>query len=233
MKFFDQVFGITKQIHKEKDTFEIIVGYEEVKKAFRLFEASEESSNALLDGPPGCAKSLFLQAIRERNKNAFYVFAGNASGTGMLDEVFDRKNTSHILIDEIDGLKSNDQKALFNLLEEGILQSVKVRKGYYREFKNLKVYATCNDMTKLTKALRSRFFRITLREYSENEFIEIATKLYPKKDPELVEYVAKAVWKVLNSKDIRDFQKIMKASKNSDDADTLIDLQLKYRPKDS
>ena len=233
MKFLDQIRGITQQIHKEpKDIFADIVGYEEVKKVFHLILDSEESGNALLDGPPACAKSLFLQAMKRKYKDAFYTFAGNASGVGMLDEVFDRKNTTHILIDEIDGLKANDQKALLNLIEEGILQSTKVRKGYYKEFKNLKVFATCNNMNKLSKALRSRMFRITLKEYTESQFIEIATKIYLKKDPELVEYVAKAVWKVIGSKDIRDFKHIMKSAKNSDDADTMIEVMLKYKPKE-
>lgn len=236
MKFWNQILERTQ--HKEKD-FDQIVGYEEVKKAFQLFEESKESSNALLDGPPGCSKTLFLLALRNKHKDAFWVDGGNASGAGMLDEMLDRKTTTHLLIDEIDGLKTNDQKAILNLLDTGILSSVKVRnkketgkQERRKEFKNLKVYGTCNDMTRLSKALRSRFFRISLREYSENEFLNIATKLYPKRDPELVQYVAKATWKVLESKDIRDFQKIMKTSKNSEDADTLIELQLKYKAKE-
>lgn len=233
MKFLSQILGVKEVFKgKEKDDFANIIGYDDVKKAFMLFEESEESANCLLDGPPGCAKSLFIQAIRDKNKDSFYVFAGNASGIGMLDQMNERKKTTHLLIDEIDGLRANDQKALLNLLEEGILQSTKVRKGYYKEYKGLKVYATCNNMNKLSKALRSRMFRVTLKEYSESEFVEIATGLYPKKDPELCEYVAKAVWRVLGSKDIRDFQKIMKAAKNADNADLLIDLQLKYKPKE-
>jgi MoxR-like ATPase len=238
MKFLNQIIGIAQR-NNNKDIFHEIVGYAEVKKAFQLFEASEESSNALLDGPPGCSKTLFLLALKNKHDNAFWVDGGNASGAGMLDEMLDRKTTTHLLIDEIDGLKTNDQKAILNLLDTGILSSVKVRnkketgkQERRKEFKGLKVYATCNDMTRLSKALRSRFFRITLKEYSEREFIEIATKLYPKKDPELVQYVARATWKVLESKDIRDFQKIMKNSKDSEDADILISLQLKYKARE-
>ena len=192
-----------------------------------------------MDGPPGCSKTLFLLALRNKHKDAFWVDGGNASGAGMLDEMLDRKTTTHLLIDEIDGLKTNDQKAILNLLDTGILSSVKVRnkketgkQERRREFKNLKVYATCNDMTSLTKALRSRFFRISSKGIFRNEFLEIATKSVPKERFGVSSVRSKATWKVLESKDIRDFQKIMKNSKNSEDADTLIELQLKYKAKE-
>ena len=234
MKFLNQILGLGN-IHLEKNEkiFDEIVGQQDVKDAFVLFLDSPTSSNALLDGPPACSKTLFLLAMRKHLKKVFWVEGRNATGPGMLDRLFgDKSDTKYLLIDEIDGLKPSDQKAILNLLETGILSSVKVRNQQEKEFKNLKVFATCNDLGKLTRALKSRFFRISLKEYSEQEFIEIASNLYPKKDPQLVEYVAKAVWKVLGSKDIRDFNHIIKNAKNDVDADKLIDLKLKYKPKE-
>ena len=235
MKFLDQIRGLTQTIHLTKDPSELfreIIGYEEVKKAFNLFLSSQKNINVLLDGPPGCSKTLFLLAILKHCKDVFFVDGSNASGPGMFDELLTSKqNTKYLLIDEIDGLSKKDQKALLNLFETGMLVSVKVRKQARKEFKNLKVFATCNNTEKLSNALMSRFFRLSLREYSETEFIDIAKKLYLKKDQELIEYIAKAVWHVLGSKDIRDFQKIADHSDNSTDADMLIELQLKYSKK--
>lgn len=245
MKFLQYIRDIQqkqKQKQEEKNQedlmmiFSDIIGHTEVKESFVMFLSSNESIAVLQSGPPACSKTLFLLAIKNKYKDSFWVDGGNASGAGLLDEMLDRKNTTHLLIDEIDGLKINDQKALFNLLETGILSSVKVRNkkeggnaSRSREFHNLKVFATCNDLDKLSKALKSRFFRIHHREYTREEFIDIAVQMYQKKPIELTEYVANCVWDVIGSKDIRDYVKIIKHSKNSDDADKLIQLQMKYK----
>jgi hypothetical protein len=54
--------------------------------------------------------------------------AANASGPGLVDYLFEHPGTQVICIDELDKLKKNDQTALLNLLETGILSSTKVRK---------------------------------------------------------------------------------------------------------
>ena len=210
--------------------FSDVIGYEDIKKAFRLFLQSESNTNILLAGPPGCAKTLFLLGLMKNLRDSFFVDGGNATGPGMFDQLLSKKgNTKFLLIDEIDGLKRTDQKALLNLLETGILSSTKVRRQANKEFKNLKVVGTCNNSDMLSKAMRSRFFILELHEYSEQEFLEIAEKLYPKKDPILTEYIAKAVWHVLDSKDVRDFQKIADNANSAEEADLLIELKVKYQ----
>ena len=234
MKFLDQIRGITLQVQrKPENIFGEIIGHEEPKEAFNIFLQGEGIIAVLMQGPPACSKSLFIQAMRRKYKDSFWINGGNASGAGMLDAVFDRKNTSHLLIDEVDGLKAPDQKAILDLIETGVLSSVKVKKNggaRYREFSNLKIFVTCNNVEKLSKAFQSRFFRIYFKEYTEEEFIEIAIKMFPKKDPELCEYIAKATWRVLESKNIRDCIRIIKSSKNSEAADKLISLQIRYGP---
>ena len=132
-----------------------------------------------------------------------------------------------LLLDEIDKLKRNDQGILLNLLETGMLISTKVRKQQKKHFHNLKVFATSNEVDKLSKPLQSRFFRIHLKEYTEDEFLNIAKSMYPQ-NPELCEYIAKAVWHELESNDIRDFIQIAKHAKSYIMADKLIELRMKY-----
>lgn len=51
--------------------------------------------------------------------------------------------------------------------------------------------------------------------------------MYPQ-NAELSEYIAKAVWHELESKDIRDFIQIAKHAKSYRMADRLIELRMKY-----
>ena len=74
-----------------------------------------------------------------------------------------------------------------------------------------------------------------LKEYTYEEFSEIARRLFKKRyrlDVNLSEKIADAVWKRMKSKDIRDAIRIAKLSKSSTDVDWLVDVQLKYGKKE-
>jgi|SRR5215510_5515589 len=236
MKYLDQIFGRKPEIERIDYTklFKNIVGHEPIKQVFQKVLISNEAGNVLLDGPPACSKTLFLLALKPL-KDAFWA-DNNSSGAGILDAMFDR-DVKILLIDEIDKLKRNDQTALLNLIETGILSSVKVKnkekKGtpaIMKQFKNLKVFCTANELERCNKALLSRFTRFSMHEYTEQEFLDIAQELYPLKDPQLVEYAARATLKILKSNDIRDFKGIIKHANNAEDVDLFISTQLKYSP---
>jgi DNA polymerase III delta prime subunit len=234
MKFLDQIRGITQQIQGEpKDMWSEIIGHQEIKEAFDIYLESKENSAVLMIGPPACSKSLFMDAIeREYGDEVCKIDGGgNASGAGTVEELLDRGKTTHLVVDEVDGLKTSDQKCLLVLLQSGRLKINKIRrKGMNNEryFKSLKVFMACNNRDRLLPALMSRCTVIQFKEYTDEEFIEIATKMFPRKDPVLCEYVARAVLKILGSRDIRDYVNIIKHSKNSDVADKLISLRVKY-----
>jgi putative heme iron utilization protein len=88
----------------------IIPGYEDIKETPKLFLESEESINALLTGAPATAKTLFLLSMMRYCKHAYFIDASNATGAGVLDQLFGAKTgTKILLLDEIDKLKRNDQ----------------------------------------------------------------------------------------------------------------------------
>ena len=141
----------------------------------------------------------------------------------------------YLLIDEIDKLKKNDQAALLNVMETGILSETKVGKTRQKKV-NLSIFATSNDVERLSGALRSRFMELHLEEYTYEEFVEIVRRLLKKRyrmKPELSEKIGYAVWNHMKSKDIRDAIKIAKLIKSADDIDWLVDVQLKYGKKKS
>ena len=73
-------------------------------------------------------------------------------------------------------VKKNDQAALLNVMETGILSETKL-KGKTRQ-KKMKLWifsAASNEATRLIPPLRSRFMELHLEEYSFDEFIEITS----------------------------------------------------------
>ena len=81
--------------------------------------------------------------------------------------------------------------------------------------KNLKVFATANNIDALSRPLRSRFMEFHLPEYTFNQFCEIARKLICKRlghPSQVADEIAAAVWNEMHSKDIRNVLAIAKIS---------------------
>lgn len=167
--------------------------------------------------------------------DTYFIDAVGASGAGMMDHLFNG-NTKYLLIDEIDKMKKNVQAALLNVMETGILSETKL-KGKTRQKKmKLWIFATSNDVERLSGPLRSRFMELHLEEYTYEEFIEIVRRLLKKRyhlDLHLAEKIGYAVWNQMKSKDVRDAINIAKLTKSSTDVDWLVDIQLKHGPKKS
>ena len=185
-KFFRKT-NITKGIFlinfEDKDTqpedrfFSDIHLYDDLKQLLSRMLVSKESVHCVLVGPPASGKTMFLLAIQKNMKDAFFIDATNASGPGIVDKLFAYPRTKIILIDEIEKMTKRDQNMLLNLLETGMLVSTKVRKTQEMEFRGIKLFATSNDIERLSKPLRSRLMEFHLPEYNFDEFREIVVKL--------------------------------------------------------
>jgi hypothetical protein len=55
------------------------------------------------------------------------------------------------------------------------------------QIKEAKVFAACNEIIRLSKPLQSRFRRLHLSSYTEEQFLEVSVKVLPK-------LIGKAVW---------------------------------------
>jgi len=218
-----------KLSHEEK-FFSNVVGYPDIKRLLLKSVVSKDPVSILLTGPPSSSKTIFLLELLDGLNDAYFVDAVAASGPGMIEYLFSNK-TKYLLIDEIDKMKKMDQAALLNVMETGILSETKL-KGKTRQKKmKLWLFATSNDVERLSPPLRSRFIELHLKEYSYEEFVEIVFRLLKKKyklDEELCRKIGYAVWNQMQSKDVRDAIKIAKLGKSSDDIDWLINIQLKY-----
>lgn len=217
----------------EKRIFDDIVGLDDLKAVIMKCIKTEEPINVLLCGPPASAKTLFLLAINKELENCYFIDGTNASGAGMVNYLFAHKETQIIAIDELDKLKKSDQTALLNLLETGILTSTKIRKTAQQKM-NIKVFATSNDIDRISKPLRSRFLEFNLPSYTYEEFCEIAVKLTEQRnghDREIAMKIVDTVWNKLNSRDVRDIIQISKLTRSINDVEFLANTLQKYKSK--
>ena len=230
----DGVFGSHEHnIAPEEKIFPNVVGYPDIKKLLLKSVVSKEPINILLTGPPSSSKTIFLLEMLGGLDQTYFIDAVSASGAGMAEHLF-TKNTKYLLIDEIDKMKKNDQAALLNVMETGILSETKL-KGKTRQKKmKLWIFATSNDVERLSAPLRSRFMELHLEEYTFEEFIEIVRRLLWKRyglDVTISEKIGYAVWSKIKSKDVRDAIHIAKLAKSPADVDWLVDVQLRYGKK--
>ena len=222
-----------QKLSPEEKVFSGIVGYSDIKKLLLKSVVSKDPVSILLTGPPSSSKTIFLLEMLEGLDNAYFIDAIGVSGPGVMNHLFSN-NTKYLLIDEIDKMKRIDQAVLLNVMETGILSETKL-KGKSRQ-KNMKlwIFASSNDVERLSKPLRSRFMELQLEEYTYEEFIEIVRRLLKKGyhlDADLSQKIAYRVWNEMKSKDIRDAIKIAKLAKSSSDVDWLVEVQMKYGRK--
>jgi Holliday junction DNA helicase RuvB len=124
--------------------FDQIIGYEDIKRLFKMALDSAEPVHILLSGAPASAKTLFLQSLMTL-KDSYFVDGSNTTKSGMIDYIFDNK-PKYLLIDEIDKMASKDQSFLLNLMETGIVTETKHKKT--RAITNVKtwIFATSNNI---------------------------------------------------------------------------------------
>jgi hypothetical protein len=77
-------------------------------------------------------------------------------------------------------------------MKRGHIKVDQMRKQYDFKIKGAKVFAACNEITRLSKPLRSRFRRLHLPPYTEGQFLQVSTKVLPKL--KIAHVIGKAVW---------------------------------------
>src|SRR5207247_3309937 len=112
---FQRLVGLLKKSH-ENGQFEDIVGFENIKRLFRMALESESRTHILLVGPPASAKTMFLTSLLHFLKKAYFVDGGNSTKAGMIEYLFENR-PDYLLIDEIDRMAPKHQTFLLNLME--------------------------------------------------------------------------------------------------------------------
>jgi MoxR-like ATPase len=211
-------------LFRKEVEFENIQGYDDIKDIVKRAIDAEENYNLLFIGPPASAKTLFLLGIIEYKKGAY--FDGSNTTNRILD-VLEEKRPKIICIDELDKMPRQFQEKLLNFMESGHIKVDQMRKQYDFKIKEAKVFGACNEITRLSKPLQSRFRRLHLPSYTEQQFLEVSAKVLPKL--KIAHIIGKAVWR--QGGDIRDVMSIGKLVRKSDgpeEVEQILSTMIKY-----
>jgi Holliday junction resolvasome RuvABC ATP-dependent DNA helicase subunit len=98
-------------------------------------------------------------------------------------------------------------------METGIVSETKYGKTRSAQIKT-SVFATSNNIKKLSSPLQSRFFIVKLEPYNYEQFLEITNELllHHKVEGDVASMIANAVWN--KSRDMRDCIRIGKLAKS-------------------
>ncbi len=102
--------------------------------------------------------------------------------------------------------------------------------GHIKVDQMRKVFAACNEISRLSRPLQSRFRRIHLPSYTEEQFLEVSVKVLPKL--KIAHVIGKAVWS--QKGDIRDVISIGKLVRKIDgpeEVEQIINTMSKYGEK--
>jgi holliday junction DNA helicase RuvB len=209
--------------------FSNIYGHDKFKLIFNNAIASNEAIHILLTGASGTSKTLFLEAINEKVANCSFI-TSNSTGAGIISHIFDNPNLEILCIDEIEKIPKAEIGVLLTLMESNRLVVTKKTMMCNREQK-LRIFATCNDVNKLSIEMRSRFLKFNLKDYSLDEFTMISINIVTSrfnKTQDFAQKLAQVVWYRLDSKDIRDVIKVARLARNESDIDMIIEAIQEY-----
>jgi transcriptional regulator with AAA-type ATPase domain len=117
-----------------------------------------------------------LLAIIEYKKGMY--FDGSNTTNRILD-VLEEKRPKIICIDELDKMPRQFQEKLLNFMESGHINVDQIRKQYDFKIKGAKVFAAADEIAWLSRPLQSRFRRLHLPPYTEEQFLEASVEVLP------------------------------------------------------
>jgi Holliday junction resolvasome RuvABC ATP-dependent DNA helicase subunit len=228
IKETERVFSENNEYSTSDQLFDNIVGYNDVKKLFRLSLSSERPVHILLVGPPASAKTLFMLDCIKLERS-FFTLGSHSTKSGMIDYLF-KQRPRYLLVDEIEHMPMKDQTALLSLMETGIIAETKYQKTRNTQMKTW-VFATSNGTERMLTPLLSRFIVLHFKQYKYENFREIAVHILAQEgiSSDIASASADAVWQKMRSKDIRDCIKIGRLAKIKEDVDWIASTLKSYK----
>jgi hypothetical protein len=112
-------------------------------------------------------------------------------------------------------------------MESGHIKVDQMRKTYDFQIKGAKVFATCNDIIRLSKPLQSRFRRLYLPPYTEEQLLEVSAKVLPKL--KIAHVIGKAVWDQRGDiRDVISIGKLVRKNDGPEEVEQILSTMIKY-----
>jgi Holliday junction DNA helicase RuvB len=202
------------------DLFDVIIDHDDKKDILIRSIASDRPVPCLLHGSPASAKTLMLEEL-SRLPGSKFVLGSNLSKAGLFEVLFNER-PKYLILDELDKVDDEDNlSALLSLTERGGITETKYRRYRMLQLKTW-VFASANRIDRLPPELLSRFTKLRFRDYTDEEFLEVAVKVLTSREgvvESLAEYIADRTMRVLNSRDVRDSVRVSRLLKDKDKAD--------------
>jgi len=147
--------------------------------------------------------------------------------TNRILEVLEEKRTKIICIDELDKMPRQFQEKLLGFMESGHIKVDQIRRQYDFRIKGTKVFAACNEITRLSKPLQSRFRCLHLPRYIEEQFLEVSVKVLPKL--KIAHVIGKAVWEQRGDiRDVISIGKLVRKNDGPEEVEEILATMIKY-----
>jgi hypothetical protein len=113
---------------------------------------------------------------------------------------FDGSNTTNRILDvleqerpkvmcrvELDKMSKSFQNQLLNFM--GRVKVDQQKKQYDFQIKGAKIFASCNELSRISKSLQLRFRKLFLPRYKEEQFLDVSEKVLSKTSPSIARYI--------------------------------------------
>lgn len=180
-------------------TLSEIVGQDNVKCVLQTLIKSAEKTNdpvphILMSGSAGLGKTSIAQSLANDINSGF--FSLNCSTVNKPEKIFNilqEVNRGDVLfLDEIHALSKKICESLYTILEDFCYYE----EGYKIEIPRITVIGASTEIGRLPLPLKSRFkFTANLREYSDDELIQVCKQVFEEKNFKLNNSLAKIIAK--------------------------------------
>jgi len=155
------------------------------------------------------------------------VYFDGSNTTNRILDVLEQDRSKIICIDELDKMPKPFQEKLLNFMESGHIKVDQMRKQYDFTIKGAKVFGACNQITTLSRPLQSRFRRLHLPRYTEEQFMEVSVKVLPKL--RIANVIAKAVWDQRGDiRDVISIGKLVRKNDGPEEVEQILSTMMKY-----
>ncbi len=201
-----------------QDLFDGVLGYTDVKRQFLMALGSKKPVHVLLHGAPATGKTLFMEALG-RLPGAVRQNADTVTKAG-LRRVVTNERPRYLVLDELEKMSPEQNTILLSLMD-GMVGAMNYNETYLERIE-LRVFSAANDLRPIRKELRSRFHKVTIRDYTPEEFRFVATNYLVKRGVPgtMAERIATGVSE--KSRDLRDAIRVADMANGPEDVEFLI-----------
>lgn len=211
--------------------FDVIVGYEEIKKRFRRsLESRSVRQSILLVGPRASAKSVFLDEVR-RIEGTKQISGGSVSPAGFENAVMERPN--FIIIDEFDEVDGDVYSVLLNYQDPKMDFTITKagKNATITPEQKAPIFASANRVKRISEPNLDRFWRFFFRKYKEDEFEKICVNILPRDyelNADVARYIAETLYDLPTDTSVRDAERIAEVCRSKDEVDDEVKVMRQY-----